>query len=204
MKKRVSIISGLLMLLFIGLIILVKTDLIKPFDEAVYNLVTFRMSTPINNFFKCLTFLGSTGFIIFLCCFFLVLSLIYKKKKIGFVIDGVVIISTIINNLVKIIIRRSRPAVLALVTETSYSFPSGHTMAATTMYGILLYLVLKSNFKKSTKIILSIVLGILPILVMVSRIYLGAHFASDVLGGYILSIALLLIEVYFIDKKKWI
>ncbi len=203
MKKRISI-TSILLILFIAITVLIKTDVIVPFDDAIYKLVTFKMNDIITSIFKVFTFLGSTGFIIFLCVFFLVLSIILKKKNAGLIIDGVVIISTIVNNVVKVIIRRARPTVLALVTEKSFSFPSGHTMASTTMYGILLYLVLKSNMKKSYKVTLAIILGILPILVMLSRIYLGAHFASDVIGGYILSVAMLLIETYFIDKKKWI
>lgn len=203
MKKRISI-TSILLILFIAITVLIKTDIIVPFDDVIYKLVTFKMNDIITSIFKVFTFLGSTGFIIFLCVFFLVLSIILKKKNVGLIIDGVVIISTIVNNVVKVIIRRARPTVLALVTEKSFSFPSGHTMASTTMYGILLYLVLKSDMKKSYKVTLSIILGILPILVMLSRIYLGAHFASDVIGGYILSVAMLLIETYFIDKKKWI
>lgn len=199
MKKRISI-ASILLVLFISLIVLIKTDKIVPFDDAIYQIVTFKMNETLNTIFKILTFLGSTAFIVFLCIFFLVLFIILKKKNIGLIIDVVVIISTILNNVIKVIIRRSRPTVLALVTETSFSFPSGHTMASTTMYGILMYLVLKSNMPKSRKYLLTIVLGIIPILVMISRIYLGAHFASDVIGGYIFAVALLVIETYFIDK----
>lgn len=203
MKKRISI-ASILGVLFIALAILVKMDIVTPFDDAVYNLVAFEINDIMTNIYKCFTFLGSTVFIIFLCVFFLVISIIFKKKNVGLVIDGVVIISTIVNNVVKIIIRRSRPTVLALVTEKSFSFPSGHTMASVTMYGILMYLVLKSNWSKGKKITLSVILGIIPLLVMLSRIYLGAHFASDVIGGAILSVALLLVEICLIEKKKWL
>lgn len=201
MKNRKWVIIGLTFL-FVVLTILVKTNLIVPFDNYFYNLVTFKINDVFTNIYKVITFLGSTEFIIFLCIFFLVLFIILKKKNTGIIITIVLIISTIVNNLLKIILMRARPEVLSFVEEHSYSFPSGHTMASVSMYGILLYLVLKSKINSKLKIILSSILTILPILVALSRVYLGAHFMSDVVGAFIVSIILLLIETYYIDKKN--
>lgn len=203
MKKR-SIIIGILSLLFILLIVLVKTNLIENFDTFVYELVTFKMTNLLTNIYKVFTFLGSTVFIVSLVIFFFILFIILKKNNKGYVIASVLIISTLVNNLIKIIIRRPRPTVLALVTEKSFSFPSGHTMGAVSMYGILIYIINKSNLNNKLKITLNIILGILPIIVMISRIYLGAHYASDVIGGALVAIILLLVETYYIDKKGWL
>lgn len=203
MKNRKWIILGLSMI-FLTLTILVKLNLLSSFDNFFYNIVAFNINDVMINIYKVITFLGSTTFIIAMCVFFLILFIILKKKNYGFIVAGVVIISTLVNNLIKIIIARERPLVTSFVTEHSYSFPSGHTMAATTLYGILLYFVLKSNMNKKLKVILSIVLGLLPVLVALSRVYLGAHFMSDVIGAIIASTILLLVETYFIDKKNWI
>lgn len=203
MKNRKWIILGLT-LLFVILTVLVKTNLIETFDNYFYNLVTIKVNDTFTNIYKVITFLGSTEFIVSLCVFFLVLFIILKKKNIGLAICGVLIISTLVNNLIKIIVMRERPEVLAFVTEHSYSFPSGHTMASVSMYGFLLYLVLRSNLNQKIRILLSSILTVLPILVALSRVYLGAHFMSDVIGAFIVSIILLLIETYYIDKKKWL
>jgi len=203
MKNRKWIILGL-SIIFLTLTILVKLNLLSSFDNFFYNIVAFNINDVMINIYKVITFLGSTTFIIAMCVFFLILFIILKKKNYGFIVAGVVIISTLVNNLIKIIIARERPLVTSFVTEHSYSFPSGHTMAATTLYGILLYFVLKSNMNKKLKVILSIVLGLFPVLVALSRVYLGAHFMSDVIGAIIASTILLLLETYFIDKKKWI
>lgn len=203
MKNRKWIILGLT-LLFVILTILVKTNLIETFDNYFYNLVTIKVNDTFTNIYKVITFLGSTEFIVSLCVFFLVLFIILKKKNTGLAICGVLIISTLVNNLIKIIVMRERPEVLAFVTEHSYSFPSGHTMASVSMYGFLLYLVLRSNLNQKIRILLSSILTVLPILVALSRVYLGAHFMSDVIGAFIVSIILLLIETYYIDKKKWL
>ena len=72
------------------------------------------------------------------------------------------------------------------------------------IYGILLYLVNKTDLKHGLKNILRIILIMLPILIGISRIYLGAHFASDVIGAYLVSTILLLVATYLVDKKNLI
>lgn len=203
-KNKNIIIISILSILFIVLSILVYFNLTISFDNTIYHLITINMNNILTSIYKVITFFGSTLFIISLCIFFLILFIILKKKNYGFIISGVLIISTIFNNLVKIIICRERPDVLKLVIEGTYSYPSGHTMASVSMYGILMYLILKSNINKKLKIVLTTILGILPILVGMSRIYLGAHFVTDVIGGFLLAITLLLIEINIIDKKKLI
>lgn len=204
MKNKRMIIIFVLSILFILLSLSIVFNLTTSFDTIMYNLITFKMNNLITSIYKVITFFGSTLFIILLCVFFLILFIILKKKNYGLIITSVLVISTIFNNLIKVIICRERPDVLKLVVENTFSYPSGHTMASVSMYGILMYLVLKSNMNKKLKITLSIILGILPIIIGMSRIYLGAHFATDIIGGFVLSIILLLIETYIIDKKNWL
>lgn len=203
MNKK-CIIASFLGILFIILTILVKINNLVNFDNNIYNLVTSGMNDGLTSFYKFCTFLGSTVFMVSLCAVLFGIFIILKRKDIAFLEASVLIISTIINNVVKIIIRRERPEVLKLVIEKSFSFPSGHTMASVTMYGILIFLINKSKLDKKLKIIFSIILGIIPILVMLSRIYLGAHYASDVIGACILSTALLLIEINIVENKGWL
>lgn len=200
-KYVISIILGVL---FIGLVYLIKSNNIVAFDNYVYNLVTSNMGDGLTSFYKVCTFLGSTLFMVLLCLVLFIVFIIFKRKDIAFIESSVLIISTILNNVIKLIIRRERPEVLKLVIEKSFSFPSGHTMASVSMYGILIYIVNKSNLEKKYKVIISIILGIIPILVMLSRIYLGAHFASDVIGASLVSTILLLVSTSIIDKKGWL
>lgn len=201
MKKYLNfILAGILIAALVVIMVLIKNGGIVEFDNNVFNIVTRNENIPLENMYRVFTFLGSTIFIIVACLAILVICILMKKKKIGFVIVGSVAISTIVNNVIKLIFRRPRPEVRRLVVEKSFSFPSGHTMAAVTLYGILIFFVMRSKLNKNAKLAISIVLGLLPICVAISRIYLGAHFASDVTGAAITSTALLLIEVYFINK----
>jgi undecaprenyl-diphosphatase len=118
------------------------------------------------------------------------------------------IASGTINSLVKVIIQRPRPgADLVDVFEIlmSFSFPSGHVMFYTILSGFTSYLVfilLKASLWRN--IILGI-FGSFILLVGVSRIYLGQHWASDVLGAYLLGGLILvgLIALYQWGKKRF-
>ena len=201
MKKYLNfIVAGILVMALVALMVLIKNGGIVDFDTNVFNLVTANENSGLENMYRVFTFLASTLFVIVACLVILVISVFIRKKKMGAVIFGSVVISTVVNNVIKLIFRRPRPEVRRLVVEKSFSFPSGHTMAAVTLYGILIFFVMKSKLNKVLKIAISIVLGLLPICVAVSRIYLGAHYASDVIGAAITSTALLLVETYFISK----
>lgn len=81
-----------------------------------------------------------------------------------------------------------------------YSFPSGHSMVSMAFYGYLVYLIykyVKNKYIKWTSITL---LSILIFLIGISRIYLGVHYTSDVVGGFLISIAYLIIYINIMDK----
>ncbi len=112
--------------------------------------------------------------------------------------------SAALSALIKEVISRPRPAA-DLVTVLHHlkdtSFPSGHTMTYTTFFGFLGILVLIFFKKSGLRILLVITLGLIVILVGPSRIYLGEHWASDVLGGYIMGSVCLLLTVYVYKKS---
>ena len=200
MKKRDlrGIIAIGLIFSLIMLIIMVLNGSVLKIDNKIYNYIAQFINDYNTQIFKVITFFGSTIFMIFIT---IILTYFYRKKR-GVLILIIMLISTIINNLLKILIARPRPTILQLVTEKSYSFPSGHTMAITTLVGIILYLIWQPKEKRGRlTIILSLILGIIPFLIMLSRIYLGIHYFSDCLGGYIISIILILLFTLFIDKK---
>ena len=201
MKDKKNIVIIVLSLLFVILCILVKLDLLSNIDESVYKFITSNMNNTTTNIYKVITFFGSTIFMVGLCVLLLVLFIILKKNIYGYIISGTLIFSTIMNNVIKVIIRRERP-IYMIVRETTFSFPSGHTMASVSMYGILIYLINKSNTNKKLKIILSIILGMIPLMVATSRIYLGAHYFSDILGAIMLATIVLLISTKYIKDKK--
>lgn len=203
MKKSNYIVVGL-SVIFLLITFLLETKFITSFDTVIYNLVTTNMNDFWTGFDRVFTFLGSTEFIVSVCVILFGVFFYLKKRNISYFVVGSLAISTTVNNIVKLIVRRERPTVLELVEEGTFSYPSGHTMCATSLYLLLVYLVIKSDISKRLKIVLSVILSIIPILVAISRIYLGAHFASDVIAAIILAIILLIVEVNLLVKKKWL
>lgn len=115
------------------------------------------------------------------------------------------VFSTAINLLVKDLIQRPRPIsslVNVYATLTSYSFPSGHVMFYLGFFGFVWFLafsLLKPSLRRG---FLLAFFGILIVLIGVSRIYLGEHWASDVLGAYLLaSLTLVAIIQFYIWGK---
>ena len=198
-NKKIFIPISLLFLFIINTILVISNK-VSLIDKSIHDFVIKFSSEITTSIMKIFTFFGSTIFIVILSIILFIIFIILKQKDKAFKTEGAIIISTIINNIIKIIIRRPRPEYITVVEKT-FSYPSGHTMASTTLYGILLYLLLKSNLNKTYKIGFGIILGNLPLLVGISRIYLGAHFFTDVFGGYLLS-GIILTIVYYIDEIK--
>ena len=202
MKKK--ILAGVLFVVFIIWTVLIKMNLLVGFDEFFYKLITSSMNDTLTSIFKIITFFGSTVFMVIFAIVLFVIFILKKKNIISYLTSSCLIISTIFNNVIKVIVRRSRPDVLKLVHETSFSYPSGHTMASVSIYGIIIYLLLKSNLNKTLKYVGSIGLSILTILIGISRIYLGAHFMSDIIGAILVSTIWLLVFTSIIEDKKWL
>lgn len=167
-------------------------------DIIGYKLVsTFLISdfaTPIAKF------ITNFGGAIFLIIATIILFILIKNKKIGFSIISNLVIVTILNQLLKNILQRPRPNEFRIVEETGYSFPSGHSMASMAFYGYLIYLIYKYVKNKYLKWISIILLSILICSIGISRIYLGVHYTSDVLGGFFISISYLIIYISAVNK----
>ncbi len=195
MKKK--IIMLVLACLFILDFVLVSTSKVSFFDDAVYRAVISLKSDFFTVFFKGITFLASTEFIIILNIFIIIYMVVKKKFGLSIIVISS-LSSSLINNLVKFLVKRDRPLDIALIKETFYSFPSGHAMISLLFYGSIIYLL--NQYKPKNYKILSFVIGIFILLVGISRIYLGVHFASDIIGGYLLS-GIILITLASITKK---
>lgn len=130
----------------------------------------------------------------------IILFIIIKNKKIGATIISNLCIITILNQALKRILQRPRPEDFRIINESGYSFPSGHSMVSMAFYGYLIYLIYKYVKNKYLKWVLITILGILIVSIGISRIYLGVHYTSDVLAGFLISISYLIIYASAVNK----
>ncbi len=101
--------------------------------------------------------------------------------------------------ILKNIFYRARPFTEAIYIESSSSFPSGHATFAMALYGFILYIIWKHD-KHPLKNPFIIFLSALIPLIGISRLYLGVHYFSDVLAGYIIGFIWILISLYVVKK----
>ena len=201
---RKIIISCFFLVFFIINLVLVLTNHSFVIDNGVYNYLTTNRNVTMTNIFIILTFLGSTLYIVILNIAIFVYTILRKKYQYSLFLANS-LTSVLANNILKAIVQRPRPDVLRLVTETGYSYPSGHTMIAILFYGTIIYFLFK--YKVKGKWLVTSVLVLLMIGIAVSRIYLGVHYASDVIGGILMAISLILITTTLHEsliEKEWL
>lgn len=169
-------------------------------DIIGYNLVSKYLitdaTTPIAKF------VTNFGGAVCLIMISIILLVLIKNKKIGTSIIINLGTITILNVLLKGILQRPRPIEYRIINESGYSFPSGHSMVSMAFYGYLIYLIYKYIKNKYLKYTLITILSALIIIIGTSRIYLGVHYTSDVIAGFLISISYLV--VYTSLTKRFI
>lgn len=109
----------------------------------------------------------------------------------------------LLNLLLKAVLQRDRPLIDPAIGATGYSLPSGHAMGAMIFYGFMGYLVIRSQRQLITKLVLSIVLTVFILLIGLSRIYLNAHYASDVAAGFLAGCFWLTACILALEARPW-
>jgi undecaprenyl-diphosphatase len=157
-------------------------------EGLVYSKSVEHMSPLLTNIMKAITHTGDS-IVVFGFCLVLI---VWPKSRmtIALPVSTTVILSSILNSALKNYFSRERPNILRLISEASYSFPSGHAMINASFYTMLILLILKFIKDKTKRIALSTICVVQVIAIGFSRIYLGVHYAGDVLGGWLIGFAL--------------
>ena len=100
-----------------------------------------------------------------------------------------------LNQMCKFLVQRPRPEGFRLIAESGYSFPSGHSMVAMAFYGLLAWMAWHYERDPFVRRVSVAGFTLVVVLVGISRIYLGVHYASDVIAGFCLAAAWLAVYV---------
>ncbi len=171
---------------FILMAILVRGEHVNEMDSAIIAWIQNMEHPILTQIAVGLSFIGSRDPVILLTIIVIVLSYRLLKHRMEIVLlIGVVLGSSILNLLLKLGFQRARPDLHRLVEITGYSFPSGHSMAAFSFYGVLAYLLWRHIPSNTGRWMLVIIATVMILSIGISRIYLGVHYPSDILGGYL-------------------
>jgi len=215
LKKRIKNYSRARALFFISLILGLLLSLLSlwgkistPYLSWLDGFLTEKLKTIsflfLKEFFTFVTFFGSEVFIM-IVSLVLVIILIQKRRKRAATVSLLSLTgSAILVGFFKSFFARQRPGECPDHffggDSGCFSFPSGHSTFALYFYGLITYLALRfgmSSLKKKWLIISGAIL--LIILIAFSRLYLGLHFLSDIIGGFLLGGAWLVVAIFLID-----
>lgn len=196
-NSKYIIVLFLTIVLFYVLRITNEFRLFKTLDQNVADFIKNNFSSNLEKIFNFTSdFIGIYTLIIIIVCI-----LLKFKNKLYIKLTLVTYTFTLlITSISKIIISRPRPLIEVTATIDKYSFPSGHTLVSFVMYYFMAY-ILTINSDKYTKIVYYIISTILVFTVAFSRLYLGVHYFTDVIGAIIFGIVILLMIINIIKNN---
>lgn len=185
-QNALLVVVGACLLVFISLLEDVLDGELMKLDRAAYWLVVQHMRaawlTPIMESFSGL----ATP--VTLLVLLLAVAAFAPGRRPGWCCAVNLGLVVLLNQVLKFAIRRPRPDGFRLATASGFSFPSGHSIVAMAFFGLLIWFVWRYERDRRMRGALVAAFGFVIVMVGLSRVYLGVHYASDVLGGFCLSV----------------
>lgn len=198
-KKSFSLALVIFVLCALGfslISVLVSNHKMHHFDSTIISWVQGLEAPNLTVVMKFFTTIGSGLPIVIISI--MIMALLYQflghRRELLFLI-WVMIGSALMNKLLKLVFQRTRPTLHRIVEANGYSFPSGHSVAAFALYGALAFLIWKHVHKAKGRILIIIFSSLFIVTIGISRIYLGVHYPSDVIGGYLMSACWLTLSI---------
>ncbi len=169
------------------------------FDHAV-SLALHRLATPpLDLVMRASTVIGSAPVVLAVLLAVIVWSIRRRDRRAAGALLAVAAGTEGLNVVLKFAFHRPRPSLWALVGFHGYSFPSGHAMAAVAIYGMVAVVV--ARLRPSLRMLVGVLAPLLALLVGISRVYLGAHWPTDVLAGFAAGAFVLAVGVYVLKYQ---
>lgn len=176
--------------------VLVMLNKTASFDNYIIHAVQSAESPALTSLAKGLSLVGSSRLAIGISIVTLALLFFVLKHRMELILFvWVTIGSHLLNKLLKLWFNRERPTIHRLIEQAGYSFPSGHSMAAFSLYGTIAYLLWRHLRRRGERAALILFTVLMTGGIGWSRIYLGVHYPSDVIGGYAASGAWLMLSI---------
>lgn len=169
-----------------------------PLDLAVQKAFFSLRGPLLNPLVIAVTHLSDTVTIVAFCAILLILP---NRKKYGLPVSLASLGGLAIYKPMKHIFLRARPdAALHLVKQGGFSFPSGHSVTSVIFYGVLIYLLKRHCKNDKLRKVLTVICGFLALTIGPSRIYVGVHWPTDVLAGWCIGGAVLMVSICILER----
>ena len=137
---------------------------------------------------------------------FIVLYFFLHYRQQAFLLIAVIAGSILFNSMLKNYFKRERPEIHRIMDANGFSFPSGHSMMAFSLYAIIAYIAWRNVKTTTSRVLLFLFAAFMIIMIGTSRIYLGVHYPSDIVGGFAASALWVTIAIsvyaYFQNKNE--
>ncbi len=202
-NKILLSISFVTLSLFILLAFTYEHSFFQQFDVFIVEHVPSVRAEWITSFMLFLALLGGTKVMAALTLILMIILVLWQKKWTAVLPPMLIMGGTaLLNMTVKEWIGRARPEINYLIEQPGYSFPSGHTMAAVSFGGLCIYLIYHYVDRKMIRILSIVVALVLFVLMGISRMYLGVHFLTDILGGTLFSITWIALAILILNRMN--
>lgn len=202
-KSKVLILMDIILLtVFIFISINVVNGNVQDFNNSVYNQVRRLINPQLTNVMIGISNIGE--WFVYLPISLLFLIIPKSRIKIGVPVTLTLGISAFLSVVLKYFFSVERPDINRLVSITGYGFPSGHAMNGTVFIGLCAYLFIRYTYKRPLKIAVIAISLAFMLLMGFSRIYLGVHTLTDVLGGYTAGLFVLVFAVIVLQNEEWV
>lgn len=168
------------------------------FDNSISMFFYHLRSPLLTSIMQFFSFIGMDGILVL--SVLIPLFFLWKKRKYEAILFSIMIgMGVVLNTLLKLITQRPRPTFAPLAIEHSLSFPSGHSMNSFIFFMTIAYFYYHFTHRKKRSLIAFFIATVIILCIGISRIYLGVHYPSDVLGGYVAGL-LWFLFVILIDR----
>lgn len=162
--------------------------MINGFDRSIIDAIQSLEAPWLTPIMQIFTLIGSTKVVMLLIISITILLLWkFRARSQGYFFFFAMIGTGVLNQTLKFIFKRARPEFHRLAEAGGYSFPSGHTMMGFSLYALFTYLLWRHIRSTAGRIALVVFAIFMFGMIATSRIYLGVHYPSDILGGVLAS-----------------
>ena len=194
---------ALLLFMILGYVVKFYPENLVGIDQPIQSAIRGDLPAYLTAFFTRVTVLMNTP-VVASWVGVIVLFFVWKKWYTeALLLTGSLVTTGLLVVILKHIYLRPRPELQHLVQEGGYSFPSGHSLAATLVFGSLIIVVGQRMTSQVGKVLAQLALFLCMVTIVVSRVYVGVHYPTDVTGSMLLGFGLLQMVFPYYDRLRF-